>query len=73
MDIPAGSYIIKNTDKGSWADDVNIYFDGVVSSYGYDMHFGLAEGETAKVDLKDGYVIQLEKTCIFTRFVGLGF
>ncbi len=73
QDIPAGSYIIKNTDKGSWPDDVNIYCDGVVSSYGYDVHFSLGEGETAKVDLKDGYVIQFEKTCILTRFVGLGF
>ena len=72
-DIPAGSYMVKNTDKGSWGDDVNIYTDGIVSSFGYDMHFSLTEGETAKVELKDGYVIELEKTCIFSRFTGLGF
>ena len=72
-DIPAGSYLVKNTDKGSWPDDVNIYTDGKVSSFGYDVHFSLAEGETAKVELKDGYVIQLETTCIFSRFTGLGF
>lgn len=72
-DIPAGSYLVKNTDKGSWPDDINIYTNGEVSSYGWDMHFTLSEGESAKVELKNGYVIELEKTCIFTRFVGLGF
>lgn len=72
-DIPAGSYMVKNTDKGSWPDNVNIYTDGKVEPYGYDMHSILSEGESAKIELKDGYAIELETMCIFSRFVGLGF